>query len=131
MLSLECSVRSAEPESAAASGGLLSRNGIGEFFQPNTRNGALETRYQTGKVFWLLKGNLVPTHRTAENGSFEPKDTDTAFCMNVSFPLGHFFDADIQSIATPAAQMISVPSITISPGADPRNSPPQKTAKTR
>lgn len=73
MLSLGCSVRSAEPESAAASAGLLSRNGIGDLFQPNTRNGAFETRCQTGKGFWLLKGNLVPTHRTAENGCFEPE----------------------------------------------------------
>lgn len=72
MLSLEYSVGVAEPESAAASGRRLSRIGISEWFQPNTRNITLETRCQTGKGFRLLKGNLVPTHRTAENGSFEP-----------------------------------------------------------
>lgn len=72
MLSLECEVRSAEPESAAASGDPLFRNRISKSFQQNTRNITLETRCQTGKGFRLLKGNLVPTHRTAENGSYEP-----------------------------------------------------------
>lgn len=81
MLSFGCPVKSAEPESAAASGGLLSRNGIGELFQQNTRNGALETRCQTGKGFWLLKGKFVPNHRTAENGRFEPI---LAICCDVS-----------------------------------------------
>ena len=85
MLSLECSVRSAEPESAAASDDPLSRSRISNSFQPNTRNITLETRCQTGKGFLFLKGNLVPTHRAAENGGFEPTFTDAARCTNGSY----------------------------------------------